>query len=365
MPEVNNASSNNTVVGAALVDPNIRYRYNPEVLAFPQAAHAAYETFYGGDFFKLFSPQPSIFFSWPIANEEEALENEFKLYDDYLYKATLQGSSQNTCRFLNGIFSISAQSPVIITYQQYLAGKRLDCRSQPSMSTLDSLITQHRKILNVFVEERKKFLAKDQKYYQSLADYQKIDVPSSSKDPIIKPLSPSTWQALPNSQTNANRKRSAYFLKTYMCDDILPVKLESSEVKNHAKNRHLTDPACATCHYKLDPMGGLFRFHGAGGTDFSNSQVNNGFAFDGGGFLQAREYREFLQTNWPSDINGEVDLGYYKAPNVLHEKWSGNSLEDFWNFLPKAEEVRQCYVQRLTEFIFGEEQAVDRGWLDS
>ena len=84
------------------------------------------------------------------------------------------------------------------------------------------------------------------------------------------------WGRLVNSSTNFNRKRASYVLRTYLCDDLVPVQLP--EDGNHnGQGRHASDPGCQSCHYKLDPMAGLFRYRGAGGENYKTKDT---FYFD-------------------------------------------------------------------------------------
>ncbi len=67
--------------------------------------------------------------------------------------------------------------------------------------------------------------------------------------------------ALANSSTNYNRKRAAYVLKRFFCDDLNPVGFE--DPAEHIGGAHGSQTSCYACHYKLDPMAGFFRNHGA------------------------------------------------------------------------------------------------------
>ncbi|MEI6399160.1 MAG: hypothetical protein WCO71_10345, partial [Pseudomonadota bacterium] len=57
------------------------------------------------------------------------------------------------------------------------------------------------------------------------------------------------FQRLQNSSTNRNRKRAAWALKRFFCDDLTPINVEAPS--SHVGGQHGSDPACYSCHYKL------------------------------------------------------------------------------------------------------------------
>ncbi len=96
------------------------------------------------------------------------------------------------------------------------------------------------------------------------------------------------WRNLPNSSTNGNRKRAAYVLKRFFCDDLNPLGTLAPDHPN-PDDRHASDPSCQACHYKLDPMAGFFRNHGVIGLDFANT---GSISFDDGVSRNLDEYTE-------------------------------------------------------------------------
>src|SRR5690606_30487522 len=70
--------------------------------------------------------------------------------------------------------------------------------------------------------------------------------------------------ALGNSSTNFNRKRAAYVLKRFFCDDIVAAPPEPPPAHGAAK----AETSCIACHAKLDPMAGFFRSRGANFYDY-------------------------------------------------------------------------------------------------
>src|SRR5581483_5300430 len=75
--------------------------------------------------------------------------------------------------------------------------------------------------------------------------------------------------ALGNSSTNFNHKRSAYVLKRFFCDDLIPIGFESPQ--EHVGGAHGSTTSCFACHHKLDPMAGFFRSYGAYFFDYARS----------------------------------------------------------------------------------------------
>lgn len=165
------------------------------------------------------------------------------------------------------------------------------------------------------------------------------------------------WNNLKNSSTNFNRKRSAYVLRTYFCDDLTPINVEIPA--SHAGNAHASDPACLACHYKLDPMAGLFRYNGQNGADYKAAAS---YVFDDFKSIADQEYTDFL-GNWKNEQGG-WKVGYYVGLNKPHSRWKGDQLSDLWEFFKQSKEVKQCLVRRMAEYFMGPDQVYDAGWLD-
>jgi len=84
------------------------------------------------------------------------------------------------------------------------------------------------------------------------------------------------FQRYPTTKVNKNRKRAAAVFRIFLCDDLKPVILPSKgedeellnlglgrqkpmKVTERAEKRHASDPACQSCHYKLDPLASTFQ----------------------------------------------------------------------------------------------------------
>jgi hypothetical protein len=167
------------------------------------------------------------------------------------------------------------------------------------------------------------------------------------------------WKALPNSSTNFNRKRAAYVLKRFFCDDLTPLDIVLPEA--HAGgDKHASDPGCMSCHYKLDPMAGYLRYHGSDGSDY---QGQTSIYFDDGARRAVAEY----VTEWQDAETGDWKIGLVRSATdeALNDRPASAdpTVDDLFALLRRAPEVKQCLVRRMFEYFVGERQALDPGWL--
>lgn len=172
------------------------------------------------------------------------------------------------------------------------------------------------------------------------------------------------WQNFANSSTNYNRRRAAYMLKTYFCDDLTPINIAISENTNmHSENKHASDPGCRGCHYKLDPMAGFFRNNGASGiNDFGEK---DSLVFDDLSRISGAGFTKYME-NWKAAAQSgrEWEVGYVRNANKPARNSYGESLEDLMTIIKTAPEVKTCLVRRLAEYTLGTEQIFDQAWLD-
>lgn len=173
-------------------------------------------------------------------------------------------------------------------------------------------------------------------------------------------LSPRMWIALPNSSTNGNRRRAAYVLKTYFCDDLTPINIALPDT--HTGNRHGTQPACAACHYKLDPMAGFFRSRGIAGIDFNEQNIH---VFDDLAILRGQSLADYHAT-WRNSVgqSPEWNIGFIRSPTLLNLNSYGTTFQDLFSTIRQAKEVKLCLTRRLTEYFLGTNQSIDGGWID-
>ncbi|MBX3158351.1 MAG: hypothetical protein KF773_20445 [Deltaproteobacteria bacterium] len=174
---------------------------------------------------------------------------------------------------------------------------------------------------------------------------------------------PQFWTAAQNSSTNYDRRRGAYVLDRYFCDDLKPVG--AALPTEHGGDRHASDPSCAACHFKLDPMAGFFRRQGFFGTDFNQETLNatgGQIIFDDFAQLSYREYEKAWLA--PAGAGRTFDIGYIRSTRDPSVNSYGDSLADLDELLRTAPEVERCFAQRMFEHFNGADQAVDPGFLD-
>ena len=166
------------------------------------------------------------------------------------------------------------------------------------------------------------------------------------------------FRLIQNSSTNRNRKRAAWALKRFFCDDLTPINVEAAS--SHVGGQHGSDPACYSCHYKLDPMAGYFRELGFFGVSFASSPE---IFFDDG----AKAPRVDYDKPWKAapETGREWNIGYIRSTTDDKLNTFGSNFTDLLQLLQTAPEVKECFVRRAFEYVVGENQVVDRGWLKS
>ena len=107
--------------------------------------------------------------------------------------------------------------------------------------------------------------------------------------------------ALKNSSTNYNRRRGAYMLKHFFCDDLTPVGFDDPQ--QHVGGAHGSDTPCYGCHFKLDPMAGFFRDRGTYFFDYATDQE---LMFDDGAEIDRAKYSNAWRA--PKDSGRELSL---------------------------------------------------------
>lgn len=185
--------------------------------------------------------------------------------------------------------------------------------------------------------------------------YQAIDK-NTLKTASVPQWNTGLFFKLQNSSTNRNRKRASWVLKRFFCDDLTPVNVEIPQT--HSMDAHGSDPACYSCHFKLDPMSGYFRELGSFGTSFA--EFPNIFFDDG-----VEQERSTFELPWKSRVGSgrEWDIGYIRSVNDESKNTYGGNLGDLMTLLRTAPEVKECFVRRVFEYALGEEQAFDPGWI--
>lgn len=163
--------------------------------------------------------------------------------------------------------------------------------------------------------------------------------------------------ALKNSSTNYNRRRGAYVLKRFFCDDLTPVGFDNPQ--EHVGGAHGSDTPCFGCHFKLDPMAGFFRSRG---TYFFDYAGEPSITFDDG----AEVSREKYESAWraPKGSARVWNTGYIRSPRFDEHNSYGTTLAELSRIIRDAPEAKRCLMKRLFEYLVAEEQTIDGGYLD-
>ncbi len=170
------------------------------------------------------------------------------------------------------------------------------------------------------------------------------------------------WRNLPNSSTNYNRKRAAYVLKRFFCDDLTPINVALPA--GHSGDQHASDPGCQACHYKLDPMAGFFRNLGRSGVNYESQE---GISFDDDVNVDRKEYIRA----WRNEGNTARpwNIGYIRSIsddslNNYSANLANPELQDLFDIIKQAPEAKKCLVKNMFKYFVGETFTLDAGYLD-
>ncbi|MCO5142590.1 MAG: hypothetical protein M9962_05830 [Oligoflexia bacterium] len=241
--------------------------------------------------------------------------------------------------------------------QNWYGGIQAECRKEsPSKSELLKKIAASKKYNDRLIQLLPQFLSKNYEI-KNLKGLKYFDSKSLELTNTFTPFGLLLKLSLSNSSTNMNRKRSAFMLKRFFCDDLTPVGVENP--KDHTDGEHGSNPACYSCHYKLDPMAGFFRTKGKFFFDYANDLK---IIFDDDARMDAQSY--YRRWSASSDSGREWNVGYIRSVQKESMNDYGESFEDLHKILRKAPEVKRCIVKRMAEYTIGEEQTMDGGYLD-
>ena len=133
------------------------------------------------------------------------------------------------------------------------------------------------------------------------------------------------------SATSSPVRRGAFVLEQLLCEELQPppdVNMDLPEQGTSGGNTirdrleaHWTDPACAACHTRIDPIGFSFENFGALG-----------------------EWRDTWEDGTPIDSTGAL-------PDSEGESWS--DVHGMLDVLASSERARECYAQRWFEYAVG------------
>lgn len=169
------------------------------------------------------------------------------------------------------------------------------------------------------------------------------------------------WRTYVNSSTNYNRKRAQFVLDRFFCDDLTPLDLPNPVP--HGQGRHASEPGCQSCHYRLDPMGGHFRFMGSLGR---NHEQDTYIGFDDQAYFDGDRMLQYFSVwkNANPDIPLVWNVGYVRDPADHTKNTYASNLTDLALMFKSEPEVRQCIARRLGEFVFGKLQVTDGEWFN-
>lgn len=215
--------------------------------------------------------------------------------------------------------------------------------------------------------DRQKALDPTKKSLSRVAELQTISLEGTPFD--NGPFTPYLGFELANSSTNMNRRRGAYFLRQFFCEnlepppDVAPAGLkrahgsESRLLASKAvpNDPHSRDRSCLNCHARLDPMSGFFRDFGAFFGDYSKQTF---LLFDDFVAVEREKHTEAWLERDPS-TGRKWRVGYIRSTeNDALNGW-GESPEDLMRLLRTAPEVKSCLARRLLEFYVSREQSFD------
>ncbi len=231
----------------------------------------------------------------------------------------------------------------------------------------------------------------------SLIPFDFGQLPQALQPPRLpEPLSFEFFGANANSSTNFNRRRAATILKRYFCDNLIPLEIAlPSDGSNHGAGRHASEPACQSCHYKLDPMAGFFRSKGVDGFEFldpsqgerneleqarddfripADVQTGHFLVYDDLSVVMNSDLNRYLD-NWrfrnsdgtPVDDTAARpwNVGYVRSLSHPERNDYGSNLADLFEIIRRSPEVKRCMTQRLADYIMGTGLRYDPAWVDA
>jgi mono/diheme cytochrome c family protein len=370
---VNRVRPNPTITAAATA-------YDHMVYAWPQAIAAAQAVVSGGDYFQLYAGAPPYArtrnrpFS---ATEAQGMRASVAAQLDAAITTTASDRTRGCTAFNQGM-SVARQRLDVQGYTPAFAmrswlrpsarSRTVDCETgQPSTEELTGAMRGVRNAVDaIFVELEAKLIP--QAGVKSIGDLPTITTSFEGLPSLNEPLtSEGFWTSVPVTSTNFQRKRAAAVLRTYFCDDLTPTSIPSADDGNDGgtseTGAHASNANCQTCHYRLDPIGALFRDIGTRGT-----VVPNGVRFDDDVFFQGEAYERYL-SQWKNP-DGGFRAGYWiigrSGKPEREAGWTdadGDTLEGLWSYLPRSKVVKSCLVRRLAEYVLGPKQVYDREWL--
>ncbi len=231
----------------------------------------------------------------------------------------------------------------------------------PTGEKTHAALLQLQSLIEHFASVYLQFLPSDYEL-QSVLDFRTIPNPMPSNQNLDSSRLPyEYWVKLQNSSTNRQRRRAAHFFRTYLCDDLTPIELPDTD--HGIGDVHASQPECQSCHYKLDPMAGMFWNLGIAGIQYGTPSQSDdpNYVFDDGVVLSGQQWSEYLAP-WKRE-DGTWKTGLVRSLSDESLNNYGNGFEDLLNIIQEAPEFRSCIVRRMATFYLGKDQTFDGGWL--
>jgi hypothetical protein len=366
-----------------IADPT-HSEYNSAIFDYPQAITSAQETVKGGDFLKLLDYDQPIYLGvlGPTYSDDSSdqglgpAETRKRIFErmrvgvEQMIAWLAQNPGVELPQFCVKFGELTGGSHQFLT-SGVAVGRFGDVVLSPDWYGIDSLCASSGVGPIDFMAVLERIKRVNEVFFARIAAFEKDDYPARDvrdiREFVLRDVLPSvSWtqfgwkqaQTLVNSSTNYDRKRAAYVLKRFFCDDLTPIAVESPAV--HALDRHGSDPSCLSCHYKLDPMAGFFKDYGNGFADFSQAKS---IEFDDLATMDRDVYAQAWKA--PPGLGREWNIGYIRSVNTPQLNDYGATLEDLFAIIRKAPETRACLVRRMFEYFAGADRMLDPGYLES
>lgn len=357
--------------------------YRDEIFNRPQAITAARELLLDGDYLKLFDYDQPFYLpanqSFPEVEERLiSFQKVDKAFESLLANfgtpvapdrdAGCSGFNEGTeMEDIGDVFNLGISSDFsLAVVTRIIPTINIMCSGPvPAADIYKRLAESREAVANIF--EASKALDPQDYPQASVLDLKTMPVEDLHSDAFGTSYSiTGFWQQLPNSSTNYNRRRGAYVLKTYFCDDLTPLNVVLPDA--HGEGAHATEPSCQACHYKLDPMAGTFRNRGFFGFDFKDKSF---VSFDD----QASVFGEALikyNDSWKAstDAGHDWNVGYIRSTTQMNRNTyepddTDEPLRALHAMLRTAKEPKQCLTRRMAQYFLGSEQVFDGGWVQA
>ena len=333
------------------------------VTQYPQVLNAVHRFLEGGDYLELYNPYPPFYIApasgkisaFTRRTELDRLIASAKRFKDFLADHP-DATAKEKCAFvIDPKYPVNSWPKLDLPYNFLFFFRhnweldRQGCYLPDSFKYPD-FVRMNDEILEMLLA-LKKFLPTLHAYShpKKLADVLHFDTSSmQAENPHL--WNRSIFAYLQNSSTNFNRRRAAYILKRYFCDDLSPdgILLDDS---TDASDGHGGSAACQSCHFKLDPMAGFFHEYGK---FFLSHKGQRLMQFSDEAFMDNANY----QKAWPRNEFGTV-AGYIRSASDTSVNEYGNDLTDLFRIIRKAPESSHCMVKQLYRYFIDENQLAD------